>query len=931
MHPELTKIIADYLAGELNEADRKVFEDRLKNDSKLQEEVAFQQTIIEAAKRSSVRTQVQQSAKGFHLQQTAKWSALTVAGIVLMSALTYFIYKNSSSKNADISQFKDLIEQVDKNTLISNLAPEYFAWNGKDTAMLSKNGILISIPESAFLLNGKPYTEPALIQFQEALDAATIVKAGLSTTSNGKLLETQGMFSFKALSKDGELLTINPKTGIYVQVPVDEYKDGMQLFSGVPDKNGIINWVDPKPLSKIPVPIDMAKLNFYPPGYEDSLNAMKLNKSKKFRDSLYLSCEEEVKSSTQNPSNEVKSGKYLFEKKCASCHILNKDGTGPNLANIREIWSKGGAKPNSIYQWVRNWEKAASEDPYAQTVSYKTPIASSNFPSLSNSEIDAIFDYVDGEKVKSITKKKINDNKKGTFEFHILKHSTLSEMDNIDWNYDVEYLPNNEINIILTANLKDDWSLYSNQQLSNKSNAKASTNLQFKPTDGFTLIEDLKYNLEIAQNELPTNTPIFTNRTCVFKQKLKLNTNKSIDISIVHSFAIKNGNISRAYADNQQLNLHLNSMAQSNDSHIPPSNVLAFWKPKFNNSILATHDFEKRMQAIHGTCNKKVLEVYTKNLNKPMVELDRQVVQMGYSNFEEFATENIGALNPNNPHIKGLQAFYEKGIAALQNEVNNYRQKEAKRREKWDKNVNDERVKETNRTIQRENQAFSEEYNLNHKNVRKQLGRTLGAVIYTNASVSNIDRFVLETTLARKTGEFYDKETGKTARIQYNEFSFEVEKPEQYELVYAYLFPSKLNSYQRISGNKGKFSYALNDAILYDLAIVAISEKGYSYFQKSNLNEGNLGTIKLERVSEAKVNASIEQLNSNRITKPMCVADELSWLKTEQQNYVERRNRQNQYLFHERIKKIVFPCYEGNDVIEKSSPEIFADSTMSIK
>ncbi len=756
MHPELTKIIADYLAGELTEADQKVFEERLKNDSKLQEEVAFQKTIIEAAKRSSIRTQVRQSAKGFHLQQTIKWSALTLAGIVIISALSYFIYKSSSSKTADLSEFKDLIEQVDKNTLISNLAPEYFAWNGKDTAMLSKNGILISIPESAFLLNGKPYTEPALIQFQEALDAATIVKAGLSTTSNGKLLETQGMFSFKALSKDGELLTINPKTGIYVQVPVDEFKDGMNLFSGDTDKNGIINWVNPQPLAKIPVPIDMAKLNFYPPGYEDSLNTMKLSKSKKFRDSLYLSCEEEISSSNVSPQVEEKSGKYLFEKKCSMCHALNRESTGPNLANIREIWSKGGAKPNSIYQWVRNWEKAASEDPYARNVSYKTPAASSDFPSLSNTEIDAIFDYVDGAKIKSNSE-----------EFY---------------------------------------------------------------------------------------------------------------------------------------------------SHIPPSSVLAFWKPKFNNTLLATHDFEKRMQAIHGTCNNKVLEVYTKNMGKSMVELDRQVVQMGYSNFEEFAAENIGALNPNNPHIKGLRAFYEKGIAALQNEVNNYRKTEAKRREKWDKNVNEERMKESNRTIQRENQAFSEEYNLNHKNVRKQLGRTLGAVIYTNASVSNIDRFVLQTTLARKTGEFYDKETGKTARIQYNDFSFEVDKPEQYELIYAYLFPSKLNSYQRISGTNGKFSYALNDAIIYDLAIVAISEKGYSYFQRSKLNKGNLGTIQLEHVSEAKVNASIEQLNSNRITKPMRVADELSWLKTEQQNYVERRNRQNAYLFHERIKKIVFPCYQGDDL-----------------
>lgn len=816
MHPELTKIIANYLAGELTEADQKVFEERLKNDSKLQEEVAFQKTIIEAAKRSSIRTQVQQSAKGFHLQQTVKWSALTLAGIVLISALSYFIYKSSSSKTADLSEFKDLIEQVDKNTLISNLAPEYFAWNGKDTAMLSKNGILISIPESAFLLNGKPYTEPALIQFQEALDAATIVKAGLSTTSNGKLLETQGMFSFKALSKVGELLTINPKTGIYVQVPVDEYKDGMQLFSGVPDKNGIINWVNPKTLAKIPVPIDMGKLNFYPPGYEDSLNTMKLSKSKKFRDSLYLSCEEEFSSISQNNLSEE-----------------------PYLPQLEEPKNKSKISPGS-------WK------------------------------------------------------------------------DKINWTFKIEKVDANHAIIVGTAKIKEGWHVFSVTHDPNKADLTGyATKFIFNKSKNYKLVGQLEDGMkpQTVVNELGKS--IYFEETAVFKQKIELLTNSGFNINVEYSFQICDA-YGCIFPPDQTVKLEINGGDQSTDSytHIPPSNVLAFWKPKFNNTILATHDFEKRMQAIHGTCNKKVLEVYTKNLGKSMVELDRQVVQMGYSNFKEFAAENIGALNPNNPHIKGLQAFYEKGIAALQNEVNNYRQTEAKRREKWDKNVNEERMKESNRTIQRENQAFIEEYNLNHKNVRKQLGRTLGAVIYTNATVSNIDRFVLQTTLVRKTGEFYDKETGKTARIQYNDFSFNVEKPEQYELIYAYLFPSKLNSYQRISGTNGKFSYALNDAIIYDLAIVAISEKGYSYFQRSKLNEGNLGTIQLERVSEAKVNASIEQLNSNRINKPMCIADELSWLKTEQQNYVERRNRQNAYLFHERIKKIVFPCYEGDDIPE---------------
>lgn len=814
MHPELTKIIADYLAGELTEADEKVFEERLKNDSKLQEEVAFQKTIIEAAKRSSIRTQVQQSAKGFHLQQTIKWSALTIAGIVIISALSYFIYKSSSSKTADLSEFKDLIEQVDKNTLISNLAPEYFAWNGKDTAMLSKNGILISIPESAFLLNGKPYTEPALIQFQEALDAATIVKAGLSTTSNGKLLETQGMFSFKALSKDGELLTINPKTGIYVQVPIEEYKDGMQLFSGVPDKNGIINWVNPQPLAKIPVPIDMEKLNFYPPGYEDSLNTMKLSKSKKYRDSLYLSCEEEISNFSKNDINAM------------------------NSISIPQFEVKEKSK------LATHWQ------------------------------------------------------------------------DKINWSFKLEKIDNKYAYIVGTAKIKEGWHVFSVNHEPEKADLTGyATKFIFNKSKNYKLVGQLEDGMkpQTVMNELGTS--LYFEETAVFKQKIELLTDNAFDITLDYSFQIcdVNGCI---FPPHQTIRLEINGGDQSTDSysHIPPSNVLAFWKPKFNNTLLATHDFEKRMQAIHGTCNNKVLEVYTKNLGKSMVELDRQVVQMGYSNFEEFAAENIGALNPNNPHIKGLQAFYEKGIASLQNEVNNYRKTEAKRREKWDKNVNEERMKERNRTIQRENQAFSEEYNLNHKNVRKQLGRTLGAVIYTNASVSNIDRFVLQTTLARKTGEFYDKETGKTALIQYNDFSFNVEKPEQYELINAYLFPSKLNSYQRISGTNGKFSYALNDAIIYDLAIVAISEKGYSYFQRSKLNKGNLGTIQLEHVSEAKVNASIEQLNSNRITKPMRVVDELSWLKTEQQNYVERRNRQNAYLFHERIKKIVFPCYQGDDL-----------------
>ena len=64
---------------------------------------------------------------------------------------------------------------------------------------------------------------------KKRLQAHEIVKAGLNTMSGDDLLETQGMFSIHAYTPEGKKLEINPKVGVYVQVPVDEHKEGMQF------------------------------------------------------------------------------------------------------------------------------------------------------------------------------------------------------------------------------------------------------------------------------------------------------------------------------------------------------------------------------------------------------------------------------------------------------------------------------------------------------------------------------------------------------------------------------------------------------------------------------------------------------------------------------------------------------------------------------
>ncbi len=89
-------------------------------------------------------------------------------------------------------------------------------------------------------------------------------------------------------------------------------------------------------------------------------------------------------------------GAALF-KKCATCHSPFKDGTGPKLQGVRAKWLDGGAKDESIYTWVRNWEAAAAADPYAASAVKLKPTNMDKFPALTNEEIDAIFDYVDAQ------------------------------------------------------------------------------------------------------------------------------------------------------------------------------------------------------------------------------------------------------------------------------------------------------------------------------------------------------------------------------------------------------------------------------------------------------------------------------------------------------------------------------------------------------
>lgn len=84
-------------------------------------------------------------------------------------------------------------------------------------------------------------------------------------------------------------------------------------------------------------------------------------------------------------------GKKLFQTKCASCHMVNKELTGPALKGVEDRW------PNKqmLYAFIKNSEAVIATDSYAKTLwqQYNLTIMPPH-PDLTDENITNILKYV---------------------------------------------------------------------------------------------------------------------------------------------------------------------------------------------------------------------------------------------------------------------------------------------------------------------------------------------------------------------------------------------------------------------------------------------------------------------------------------------------------------------------------------------------------
>lgn len=212
----------------------------------------------------------------------------------------------------------------------------------KDTVLTTKKGALIRIPKGALKADKNIVT----LEVKEAYNMEDMVKAGLTTTSNGRPLRSGGMLYLNPVGNNKVTIT----QPISIATPTTFLDSNMKLFKGEVQDDSAINWTDPQPMPENP------------------------------------------------QQNALKQGSVLLFHNCASCHSINKDLTGPALKGaVQRLLPVHNGDKKGIYDFIRNPAKVMRGIKYYQDLKVKFGSMMTTFPNLTDAELDNLFAYIENE------------------------------------------------------------------------------------------------------------------------------------------------------------------------------------------------------------------------------------------------------------------------------------------------------------------------------------------------------------------------------------------------------------------------------------------------------------------------------------------------------------------------------------------------------
>lgn len=364
---------------------------------------------------------------------------------------------------------------------------------------------------------------------------------------------------------------------------------------------------------------------------------------------------------------------------------------------------------------------------------------------------------------------------------------------------------------------------------------------------------------------------------------------------------------------------------------IDPAKIKTIWTSRFNNTNLATKEFEERLAYIFRTCDNALLDVYVNNLDKDLYWCDSVATRMHSEPMSMFLDTALGRVDLPAHAADRLRTYYENQSRTEAEAIRKTQEKFWNEQRKQDVRSDAKRADHAMAERVREGALFQKELQANMDTVYAQLGlkhrwlpRSAWVVPITSPGWWNVDIAVIEATATRSSMSYTDDKTGKTATLTYTPLIIQVADRASYDDLVVYLLPNQLNSYQRVKEVDGVFSERLNSIFTYE--VFCLGMKGGQQFAFSAAVDGSSELT--ATMSPADDNSLRQMLRAKGKLEQELLqeASHIQWLHAD--NDRRRTNLQKQEL-RAALLPVVFPCsteesrsmsFELKEPVERSLP-----------
>jgi hypothetical protein len=502
-----------------------------------------------------------------------------------------------------------------------------------------------------------------------------------------------------------------------------------------------------------------------------------------------------------------------------------------------------------------------------------------------------------------------------------------NSIDNVvRWEIKSKYIGNNDYEIIITALQANGWHIYSQNQPAG--GISYPTQISFIGEGIDVIGKTREYGTVLHEGQFPQR--IFDQRTAIFKQKIHVNN--TVMVSIEYDFMACLENCFAPQHGKQIMTLELREDIEP-VTHINPASIKTIWNTKFNNTNVATKEFEERLVWIHKSCKQAVLDIYINNLDKPLYEVDLMVVGMTTGNvkskFIEFAKRKEGKVELDDVATQKLSAYYKTKTKAYTKALLETQKTYWDEQAQKDVDQQHANTESYLRDFRNKQDVFNKELSINLCKVYTELKQNYDcnrkpipppkatySVSISSTGWNNIDKQVFFATLNRETTTIEFE--GKTSTLTYDNWTGVIPDYETYDRINVYNIPKTIKSYVKLQGQKGKYTYKLNADLEYETVILAWNENQLYYTTKST--KKGVETFKLKPISEADFKTKIK----DKLNHINTMGDEIDYIINTRIN--DKRVKQNieRKKLRSRVEPIVFPCLSYTTV-DSTSYEIIED------